>query len=181
MQTKSFDEVSVQDITDVATVNRATFYDHYTDKFALLEALVAGGFHKFLADRQVRFDGSCPTAARAVILAACDYLEQTHEGGTCQKQSAFQPLVDAAITRSIGRVLSEGIPGKAEEGLPGPMVVAAASGAIYGAVKEWFSAENRPPADEMADTVLSMVIPLLSAGMNNTGAHEPHHQVAALN
>ncbi len=58
MQTKSFDEVSVQDITDAATVNRATFYDHYTDKFALLEAMVAGGFHKLLHERQVKFDGA---------------------------------------------------------------------------------------------------------------------------
>ncbi len=60
MQTKSFDEISVQDITEAATVNRATFYDHYTDKFALLEALVAGGFHELLDARQVRYDTGCP-------------------------------------------------------------------------------------------------------------------------
>ena len=34
MQTKSIEEISVQDITDLADVNRATFYDHYNDKFA---------------------------------------------------------------------------------------------------------------------------------------------------
>ena len=42
MQSKNIEEISVQDITDAATVNRATFYDHYTDKYALLDALVAG-------------------------------------------------------------------------------------------------------------------------------------------
>ena len=46
MQTKSFDEISVQDITEAATVNRATFYDHYTDKFALMEAMIAGGLDR---------------------------------------------------------------------------------------------------------------------------------------
>jgi AcrR family transcriptional regulator len=166
MQTKSFGEVSVQDITDVATVNRATFYDHYTDKFALLDAMVAGGFHKLLHERQVRFDGSCPSAARAVILATCDYLTQMHKSdGTCQKQSAFQPLVDAAITQAVGRVLAEGIPGDKSAGLPGPMVVAATSWAIYGAVKEWFNTEGRVPAEEMADTALQMVLPILRSGM----------------
>ncbi len=45
---KPFDDISVQDIADVATLNRATFYDHYTDKFSLLEAMIAGGFHKML-------------------------------------------------------------------------------------------------------------------------------------
>src|ERR1700682_1824119 len=70
MRTKSFDEVSVQDITDAATVNRATFYDHYTDKYALLDAMVGSGFHLMLHERQVRFDGSCASAAGAGILAA---------------------------------------------------------------------------------------------------------------
>ncbi len=171
MQTKSFDEVSVQDITDAATVNRATFYDHYTDKFALLEAMVAGGFHKLLHERQVKFDGSCPSAARAVILATCDYLTHTEKDkGACQKQSAFQPLVDAAITQAIGRVLAEGIPGE-RGGVPGPMIAAAASWAIYGAVKQWFSTENRVPAEEMADTALEIVLPILTAGGVPATAH----------
>ena len=69
MQSKNIEEISVQDITDAATVNRATFYDHYTDKYALLEAMVAGGFHILLHERNVTFDGTCPSAASAIILA----------------------------------------------------------------------------------------------------------------
>src|SRR5580698_3859331 len=94
MQTKGFDEISVQDITDAATVNRATFYDHYTDKFSLLEATVAGGFHMLLHERNVHFDGTCPSAAGAIILAACDYLTQTHTGSACTRQNPFEPLID---------------------------------------------------------------------------------------
>ena len=62
MHSKSFDEISVQDITDAATVNRATFYDHYTDKYALLDAMIAGGFHEFLFERQLRYETGCPGA-----------------------------------------------------------------------------------------------------------------------
>ena len=72
MQSKSFDEISVQDITDLATVNRATFYDHYTDKLALLEAMVASGIHMLLHERSVRYDGTCPPAANAIILTVCE-------------------------------------------------------------------------------------------------------------
>src|ERR1700724_1426127 len=88
MQNKSFDEIAVQDITEAATVNRATFYDHYTDKYALLEAMVAGGFHTLLHERNVSYDGTCPSAVRALILATCDYLTLTHAGTECQRQSA---------------------------------------------------------------------------------------------
>lgn len=111
MKAKRFDEIAVQDITELATVNRATFYDHYTDKYALLEAMVAGGFHTLLHERQVRYDGTCPSAASAVILATCDYLRQSHAGGDRRRQSAFEPLIDAAMTSAIGRVLMEGMPG----------------------------------------------------------------------
>src|SRR3984885_6778263 len=37
---KSFEAITVQDVAERATINRATFYAHYTDKFALLDALV---------------------------------------------------------------------------------------------------------------------------------------------
>src|SRR6202041_3299231 len=98
MQTKSFDEISVQDITEAATVNRATFYDHYTDKFALLEAMVAGGFHRLLEERSVGYDGTCPSAASAIILAACDYLTTLHaaQGGCGNCRSNVEALEDAA-------------------------------------------------------------------------------------
>jgi hypothetical protein len=97
-----------------------------------------------------------------VILAACDYLNQMEKGeGVCQRQSAFQPLVDAAIVRAIGRVLAEGVPGETKTGVPSSIVVATASWAIYGAVKEWFSSPGRVPAEEMVGTVLELVVPIL--------------------
>jgi AcrR family transcriptional regulator len=163
MQSKSFDEISVQDLTDLATVNRATFYDHYTDKFALLDAMVAGGFHKLLHERSVRYDGSCPSAASAVILAVCDYLTQTHTSTTvCQRQSAFEPLVEAAVTAAIRRVLMEGMP-KAGliTGFPPVMIATTASWAIYGAVKEWFNTPNHPSAEEIVPVILRLVLPIL--------------------
>ena len=49
LQTKDFENISVQDIAEAATVNRATFYDHFADKFALLEYSVAAKL--LLSDR----------------------------------------------------------------------------------------------------------------------------------
>ncbi len=162
MQTKGFDEISVQDITEAATVNRATFYDHYTDKFSLLEATVGGGFHWMLNQRNVLFDGTCPSAAGAVILAACDYLTETHAGSACNRQSAFEPLVDAAMTTAIRRVLEKGMTRTRDSSTVSPeMAAMAASWAIYGAVKQWFYTPNHPPAEEIVPSILQLVMPIL--------------------
>lgn len=163
MQAKSFDEISVQDITDAATVNRATFYDHYTDKYALLEAMVGGGFHLLLHERDVRYDAGCAAAAGALILTVCDYLGQSHaSGGGCDRHSAFEPLVDAAIVRAIRRVLTDGLQKDGGNLAPVPaMAAAAASWAIYGAAKEWFSTAGHRAAEEIVPEVLQLVVPIL--------------------
>lgn len=40
MSEKSFDSITIQDISDRANVHRATIYLHYTDKFDLLDKLI---------------------------------------------------------------------------------------------------------------------------------------------
>lgn len=37
MKEKSFDKITIKDITEKANINRATFYLHYMDKYDLLE------------------------------------------------------------------------------------------------------------------------------------------------
>lgn len=46
IQNKAYDKVTVQDIADHASINRNTFYLHYTDKFDLMEQLWFEYFNK---------------------------------------------------------------------------------------------------------------------------------------
>jgi AcrR family transcriptional regulator len=180
MRATGFDEISVQDIAGAATVNRATFYDHYTDKFALLEAMVASGFHRLLDERKVRYDGTCPSAASAIILATCDYLAQSRAGGAeCRRQSAFEPLVDAAVVAAIRRVLAGGMPATPKTSGRPEIAAAAAAWAICGAAKQWLRTPNRPPADEIVPLVLQLVLPILensapgASGRERAGVRVP--------
>jgi AcrR family transcriptional regulator len=47
---KNFESITVQDIAGRATVNRATFYAHFTDKFALLDAMIREDFADHLSE-----------------------------------------------------------------------------------------------------------------------------------
>jgi AcrR family transcriptional regulator len=172
MLNKSFDDISVQDIAEAATVNRATFYDHYTDKYALLDAMIAGGFHRLLGERKVSFDGSCASAAGPIIRAACDYLSECHSSqDACRKQTAFEPLIEAAIVNAIRRVLMDGVThaARATEVQP-EMIATTASWAIYGAVKQWFNTADRVPAEEIVPIILRLVMPLFQGSGGNAAA-----------
>lgn len=165
LQTKSFDEISVQDITEAATVNRATFYDHYTDKFALMEAMIAGDFHELLYERQLRYETGCPAALGAIIQATCDFFTQAHSRGACDRQTAFQPLMDAAIVKAIRRLLMEGLQRAELPASSSPELIAAtASAAICGGVKQWLSMPERPPVKEVVAHLQKMILPMLEAG-----------------
>jgi AcrR family transcriptional regulator len=168
LQSKNFEDISVQDITEAATVNRATFYDHYNDKFALLDALIAGGFHKLLHERDVHFDGTCPSAATAIIRVTCDYLTLIRESHpNCDGRTAFEPLIDAAIIGAIRRVLM-GRPGEASIA-DSPTSQIAASGvawAIYGAARQWSLTPDRSPVDEVVSQILELVQPMLKRALS---------------
>jgi len=41
-----FEAISVQDVTDKAEINRATFYKHFVDKYDLLDYTIKGLFKK---------------------------------------------------------------------------------------------------------------------------------------
>jgi AcrR family transcriptional regulator len=166
LQTKRFDEILVQDITEAATVNRATFYDHYTDKFALFDAMVAGDFHKLLQQRNIQFDGTCTSAIAATILAVRDYLEKIHGNrANCARQGSFSSLVDAAVTRAIQIVMLNGLRnGATHDGVSPEILASTVSWAIYGAAREWFFTPQRKRAEEVVPSLAELILPLVKQG-----------------
>src|SRR5260221_2508879 len=89
---KRFDDITVQDITEAATLNRATFYAHYPDKFALLGELIRVSFLQLLDCTKIRFGRSCTTSFHPVSLAGCDYRAERQKSNS-SKQRQFEPFV----------------------------------------------------------------------------------------
>src|SRR5260370_22078699 len=73
---KEFEDVSVQEIADQATLNPATFYLHYPDKNALLQAMTESRFRNLIERRAITFT-DCNGALRAIALGVCDYLVES--------------------------------------------------------------------------------------------------------
>jgi AcrR family transcriptional regulator len=162
---KEFDKISVQDITEAATVNRATFYAHYEDKFALLGELTRVTFLDLLAQRDAKFDGGCSTAFQVIILAVCDYLSELQKSHSFN-QHQFEPFVEATVIDQIRIVLLDGFQRHpVERNIPAEMVAATASWAIYGAVKQWVNTPDRVPAEEFVSVAVELVRPIVMVGI----------------
>lgn len=162
LETTEFDKISVQDIAEAAGVNRATFYDHYTDKFALLECMVGTRFGNLLAARGVRFDGGCSSALRSIVQGVCDYVA-TAPGAECTRQL---PHMEAAVIAVVRNMLLEGMrKHPREDGVAPEMLAATLSWAIYGAAKEWVRTPGRGPVEQTVEETMRLVGPMF-AGAN---------------
>ena len=153
---KEFDDISVQEIADEATLNRATFYLHYPDKNALLQAMTAARFRDLIARRGLSFT-NCDGAVRAIALGVCDYLAATTG---CPGQFAKMPL-EGSIIPVIEGIFLEGAAHHAmAPGVDAALLAATAAWAIFGAARRWYQTPDRIPAEEMAARIEAMIRPI---------------------
>jgi AcrR family transcriptional regulator len=163
LQKKDFDKISVQDIAEAATVNRATFYDHYSDKYALLECMVAKQFADLLAVRGVHFEGECGRALHGIVLGVCDYLAGMPRAED-ERQMQMEPHLEAAVINVVRRMILAGLEKHPPaNGVPAPILAATLSWGIFGAAKEWVRTPGRCSSEEMVDHTLGLLAPVFSA------------------
>src|SRR6201981_2026800 len=154
---KEFGDISVQEIADEATLNRATFYLHYPDKNALLQAMTGARFRDLIERRAITFT-DCNGALRAIALGVCDYLAETTG---CPNQLTRAPL-EGSIIPVVEDMFKEGL---AHHGttsrVDASLLATTAAWAVFGAARRWFQTPNRVPAEEMAARIETMVSPIL--------------------
>src|SRR5574342_1261439 len=75
---KGFETISVQDVTDKAQVNRATFYAHFPDKYALLDYSISQMFRQEIESRMLNACHYNPDNLKNLILAVCEFLSKMH-------------------------------------------------------------------------------------------------------
>jgi AcrR family transcriptional regulator len=162
LKKKEFDDISVQEIADEATLNRATFYLHYPDKNALLQAMTGVRFRDLIERRGITFS-NCDGALRAIALGVCDYLAETTG---CPTQLARIPL-EGSIIPVVEDMFKEGLAlhGTAP-GVDAAMLATTAAWAVFGAARRWYQTPDRIPAEEMAARIETMVSPVLFGALN---------------
>src|SRR5271163_1345887 len=159
---KEFNDISIQEIADEAGLNRATFYLHYPDKNALLQAMTAARFRDLIARRGLSFT-DCDGALRAIALGLCDYLAETTG---CPSQLSKMPL-EGSIIPVVEGIFQEGAASHGiTPGAESELLATTAAWAIFGAARRWYQTPDRIPAEAMAAKIEAMVKPVfLSASV----------------
>jgi AcrR family transcriptional regulator len=156
LKTKEFEEISVQEIADEATLNRNTFYLHYPDKGALLLAMTRTRFQDLIRQRGIAFT-DCTGALRAIALGVCDYLSELTN---CPVKGALIPL-EGSIIPFLSEMFNEGADHyRVIPGVDPALLATTGAWAVFGAARTWHQTPNRISAEDMAAKIEAMVKPI---------------------
>jgi len=150
--------LTVLEIAERATINRATFYAHFADQYELFDHAISEAFRAELRRRLPGSSGLSEESLKALILAACDYLAGLNTA--CSRTDRqFRPLIEARVQGELYELLLGWMDGEeADGGSVAPEVTATVvSWAIFGAALDWSRNGAASSAEEVADQVLSVI------------------------
>jgi AcrR family transcriptional regulator len=155
LASKSFDSISVQDVTEKAQINRATFYKHYVDKYALLDEWVQQQFRLEIESRVLNACHYTPENLRTLILTVCEFISKVRSD-CAQSQRQFEPLIEHRVKNQIYELLSVWL-GKMNSPVSTEIPATVATWAIYGLASHYSHLKKRPALEEFVDQAFPLV------------------------
>jgi AcrR family transcriptional regulator len=156
LRRRDFSDISIQEITDEADLTRATFYLHFADKSALLQAMTAVRFGELIKKRGISRMASAADL-KDFAQVVCEYLAKVLE---CQSSSNM-PL-ERAVIPAIEGVLHKAARGiNFAPGVDADGYATAIAWAIYGLASRWAQTPKRKAADEMAEAIEVLLRPII--------------------
>jgi AcrR family transcriptional regulator len=168
---KGFESVTIQDLSERSTVNRATFYAHYGNKFDLAEDLLAQRFKERLRESVPMDSPVTETTLEALFRSVLGFIAEMH--GSCAPDRQFGALLESAMYESMHEFASEWL-GRSSSKIPRERAAATAcvmSAAIIGVgVKSRSAEDDRPPEREFVRQVAAALRRAIT-GSGNVSAY----------
>lgn len=161
---KSFEEITVQDIAERATVNRATFYAHFADKYALGDTLMREGFTRILQKRLSDGAAAPYDYLHSLFLAITDHWTELH--GQCRPSyRMFESLVESQIKGLLFENIRSWMEEHSNAGSrqDREMIATIVSASLYGAAMQWTQIRRTESAEGFAKKAVPVVAASLQA------------------
>jgi AcrR family transcriptional regulator len=142
---QSFESTSVQDISERATVNRATFYAHFTDKFALLDAIIREDIAARLSEGDPLAAPDVRTMLRTVTKNMFDFVA-SHSGSRIDRD--FELQLERTNESALATFLELRF---------GACKARVISSAIVGSAMNWRAEGCNPPIDRVIEEIVNVL------------------------
>ncbi len=160
LRERSFASITVQDIAERATVNRATFYAHFQDKYHLLDSVIREQFQRKVASTLPTASRGGVSSLRVLIEAVFDYLTEVQSEWK-PTATQFEPLFEQIVQEELSLVLSSRLKQVPASGrgqrVPVGTMALVMSWAIFGAAAQWSRGERTISAEQMVNNVLTVI------------------------
>lgn len=157
LEEKGFKALSVQDLAARSGINRATFYAHFADKYALLDHAVRTAFGAEIVKRGLDTHTDGPENVRSLILIVCEFLLAL-ERRCAGPHPEFDALVEGALRQEIHALLMGWL---AVRRPSAELPATVATWAIYGLATHYSHLKRRPALE----TFVAEAYPLVAAGL----------------
>jgi AcrR family transcriptional regulator len=160
---KAFHEITVQEITERATLNRVTFYAHFEDKYDLLSTWVRDYFVERL---EATLPVSSPVSAenlRLLCRLVLVTLREMHDHQCRPSDTRYDPLGEAVVQDALYAFILDWLGSSQDDESPMTSVETLAtvmSWTIFGAGMDW----SRSAAPRQLDTFLDEIVAVLYRG-----------------
>ncbi|HEV2581189.1 MAG TPA: TetR/AcrR family transcriptional regulator [Ktedonobacteraceae bacterium] len=157
IQEKGIASISIQDITERATVNRATFYAHFPDKYALMDSILREQFQQRASSMLPSKPQWSLGCLRILIRAVFDFLKEFHHD--CKPgDTQFDPMFERAVQQELHTILAgwlmQASLSEKKRRIPVDTVADVLSWAMFGTAVTWSRDGQTPSAEEMTRHVL---------------------------
>ncbi|MBK1813131.1 TetR/AcrR family transcriptional regulator [Clostridium sp. YIM B02505] len=161
LQKKGFDSITIKDIAERASINRATFYAHYEDKYALLEDITEVAFNKMIPEKVLHSKEFNDETCSQLILMTYDYIVSFYK--TCRLDSkSIATLVDEKIRKMlqqmIENIFSKDATFSTLDNLNIKIISAMTCSAIYSAAYSWLKEGKDNSPDLLLDLASTYVM-----------------------
>jgi AcrR family transcriptional regulator len=146
LATKNLESISVQDIAEEATVNRATFYAHFTDKFALLEAMIRDQVAEALRQGDPLGVRDTRVALLAVGTNVFSFVGMHRE---CRIDREFEPLLQRSLEAELSDFLAVRF---------GHCTALLISSAFGGAAMTWRHEAPKSPTKPIVENIVDILV-----------------------
>lgn len=157
---RDFESITVQDIAARATVNRATFYAHFEDKYALLDSLIHERFLQAVAGKLPALPSLSRSTLYTLTVVVFELLGQV-DGHCRPADQKTKPSLDAALQREIKLTLLDWFRRTEARSVPPDTldtIATVMSWATFGAASQWGQELHPRPVGEAAQQVVDVLL-----------------------